>query len=45
MSSLNLKFLMVQKELHKIFTFQGQFDLELQGQGQQFPTHLRYLDD
>ena len=41
MSSLKVKFLMVQsccihKELHKIFKFQGQFDLEGQGQGHHF---------
>ena len=29
----------------KFLNFQGQYDLEDQGQGCQFQTHLRYLDD
>ena len=46
MSSLKLKFLIVQsccihKKLHKIFKFQGQFDLE--GQGHQFSNTSEIL--
>ena len=29
----------------KFWKFQGQFDLEDQGQGYQFSNHMRYFDD